>query len=81
MGDEQLSAQASDLLSMAGQAGMLYVQRYMDQRGRICDPRDEEIELLQKGYLAVVRSDSNVVQYCPTPKASEYLSAKRLSRV
>jgi hypothetical protein len=81
MNDDDLSVRAGELLSMAGSAGMLFVRPYMDQHGRTCDPRDEETELLQKGYLVAGQSDSEVVRYRLTAKALSYLAARHVSRM
>ena len=81
MSDDHLSARADELLFMAGRAGMLYVHRYMDQHGCTCDPRDEERELLQKGYLVVGQGSRDVVRYRLTAKALGYLAAKHLNPV
>jgi hypothetical protein len=81
MSGDDLSVRAGELLSMAGSAGMLYVRPYMDQQGRTCDPRDEEKELLQKGYLVIGQSDREVVRYRLTAKALSYLAARHVSRM
>jgi hypothetical protein len=81
MNDDDLSVRAGELLSMAGSAGMLFVRPYMDQHGRTCDPRDEETELLQKGYLVAGQSDHEVVRYRLTEKALSYLAARHVSRM
>ena len=81
MSGDDLNERAGELLSMAGSAGMLFVRPYMDQHGRTCDPRDEETELLQKGYLVAGQSDREVVQYRLTAKALSYLAARHVSRM
>jgi hypothetical protein len=53
----------------------------MDQQGRTCDPRDEEKELLKKGYLVIGQSDREVVRYRLTAKALSYLAARHVSRM
>ena len=81
MSGDDLSESAGELLSMAGSAGVLFVRPYMDQHGRTCDPRDEEAELLQKGYLVAGQSDREVVRYRLTAKALSYLAARHVSRM
>ncbi|WP_262269283.1 hypothetical protein [Microvirga yunnanensis] len=81
MSGDDLNERAGELLSMAGPAGMLFVRPYMDQHGRTCDPRDEETELLQKGYLVAGQSDREVVRYPLTAKALSYLAARHVRRM
>jgi hypothetical protein len=76
MSDDHMSARAGELLSMAGQAGILHVSRRMERRGCHCDPREDGIELLPKRYLMVGQSSGDVVRYRLTAKALGYLAAK-----